>query len=244
MLPSKLYVARGRPPRPAQAAERDACQAVRDSEWEGREIARARAGLDQNIALEVPYWDVARGKVRRGRGRLRLCHACCWRLRRALDGARGAARLHTSRQADDSDDEPPDEGAAAADYLTPFLPPGLGAGGLTREQCLGARERCLRALKDRLVERANIIQAGGGACGFSRLPLPALCCARARAAAARRKPTPRAAASRAAAGRRAASTTSGPRLCAARPRSRATATRCRRRRRRSTSAAARRPRSA
>jgi hypothetical protein len=61
-------------------------------------------------------------------------------------------------QAEDSDDEPPDEASSAADYLTPFLPPGLGAGGMTREQCLAVRERCLRALKDRLVQRANIIQ--------------------------------------------------------------------------------------
>jgi hypothetical protein len=33
-----------------------------------------------------------------------------------------------------------------------------GAGSLTREQALAVRERCLRALKDRLIERANIIQ--------------------------------------------------------------------------------------
>lgn len=65
-------------------------------------------------------------------------------------------QIHT--QADDSDDEPPDESGSAADYLTPFLPPGLTGGGMSREHCLGVRERCLRALKDRLVERANIIQ--------------------------------------------------------------------------------------
>lgn len=41
------------------------------------------------------------------------------------------------------------------------MPAGNGGGGgaLTREQCLGVRERCLRALRDRLVERADIIQA-------------------------------------------------------------------------------------
>lgn len=62
------------------------------------------------------------------------------------------------RQAEDSDDEPADESSSGADYLAPFLPPGAGAGGLAREQCLAAREAALRALKDRLVERANIIQ--------------------------------------------------------------------------------------
>jgi hypothetical protein len=72
-------------------------------------------------------------------------------------------------QADDSDDEPADSEAAAYDYLLPFLPPGMAsvgssaasAGSLTREQALAVRERCLRALKDRLIERANIIQVRG-----------------------------------------------------------------------------------
>jgi hypothetical protein len=43
-----------------------------------------------------------------------------------------------------------------------------GAGSLTREQALGVRERCLRALKERLIERANIIQvrAWAWACAF------------------------------------------------------------------------------
>lgn len=65
-------------------------------------------------------------------------------------------------QAADSDDEPADSEATAHDYLLPFLPPGMalagGAGSLTREQGLSVRERCMRALKDRLIERANIIQ--------------------------------------------------------------------------------------
>ena len=33
---------------------------------------------------------------------------------------------------------------------------------LTREQALDVREKCLRALKDRLIERANIIQVCKG----------------------------------------------------------------------------------
>jgi hypothetical protein len=49
--------------RALQQSERDVAQAVRDSEWESREVARVRAGQEQGIALEVPYWDVARGKV-------------------------------------------------------------------------------------------------------------------------------------------------------------------------------------
>jgi hypothetical protein len=61
-------------------------------------------------------------------------------------------------QAKDSDDEPEEVQAAAHDYLSPFLPSALGAGSLTREQALEVREKCLKALKDRLIERANIVQ--------------------------------------------------------------------------------------
>lgn len=116
-----------------QAAEKEVLQHVRDSEWEGREIGRTRSNQEQSIALEAPYYDICR------------------------------------IQADDSDDEPADSEAAAYDYLLPFLPPGMAsvgssaasgsAGSLTREQALAVRERCLLALKDRLIERANIIQA-------------------------------------------------------------------------------------
>merc|ERR1719453_676012 len=47
------------------------------------------------------------------------------------------------------------------DYLTPFLqdPISVTDPPLSREEALQAREACLRSLKDRLVERANIVQS-------------------------------------------------------------------------------------
>ena len=47
------------------------------------------------------------------------------------------------------------------DYLTPFLiiPIGPHDLPLSREEALQARDSCLRSLKDRLVERANIVQS-------------------------------------------------------------------------------------
>lgn len=44
----------------------------------------------------------------------------------------------------------------------PFLPPGMTGTSITlsREQALDVREKCLKSLKDRLIERANIIQVG------------------------------------------------------------------------------------
>ena len=47
------------------------------------------------------------------------------------------------------------------DYLTPFLPRSLTANAkpLDRQEALKARDECLHALKDRLVERATIVQS-------------------------------------------------------------------------------------
>lgn len=49
----------------------------------------------------------------------------------------------------------------------PFLPPGMTGMSITlsREQALDVREKCLKSLKDRLIERANIIQVSGAVCG-------------------------------------------------------------------------------
>jgi hypothetical protein len=64
-------------------------------------------------------------------------------------------------QAQDSDDEPEEVAGEGGDYLSPFLPSGMGAHQLTRPEALLVREKALAALKDRLVERANIIQVRG-----------------------------------------------------------------------------------
>ena len=57
---------------------------------------------------------------------------------------------------------------AAVDYLTPFMPSStiegsassgvVGSGRLERGEAQRARDACLKSLKDRLLERANIIQ--------------------------------------------------------------------------------------
>lgn len=38
-------------------------QAVRDSEWEVSEISRTRTAQEQNITLEMPYYDIVRIKA-------------------------------------------------------------------------------------------------------------------------------------------------------------------------------------
>lgn len=50
--------------RALQQAEKDCIQAVRDSEWEIKEIVRTRSNQEQNITLETPYYDIVRIQVR------------------------------------------------------------------------------------------------------------------------------------------------------------------------------------
>ncbi len=48
--------------------------------------------------------------------------------------------------------------AKSADYLTPFLLNVTDVTKISKDEAKEARESCLRALKDRLLDRANIIQ--------------------------------------------------------------------------------------
>ena len=57
------------------------------------------------------------------------------------------------------DDENEAENKAVHDYLSSFLLPVAAQRPLTHEECKEVRKACLRALKDRLIDRANIIQA-------------------------------------------------------------------------------------
>ncbi|CAM9226675.1 unnamed protein product [Heterosigma akashiwo] len=51
-----------------------------------------------------------------------------------------------------------DPARGLVDYLTPFLQNVQDPRSLTQQEALRARDACLKALKDRLIERANIIQ--------------------------------------------------------------------------------------
>ncbi|PNW72944.1 hypothetical protein CHLRE_14g612700v5 [Chlamydomonas reinhardtii] len=62
-------------------------------------------------------------------------------------------------KAEESEEEEEEAAEATYDYLSPFLPTLLGTQQLSRGQALEVREKALKALKDRLIERANIIQA-------------------------------------------------------------------------------------
>ena len=61
-------------------------------------------------------------------------------------------------KAEESDEEEEEEKEVEYDHLSPFMPPLIGEQPLTKDQALDVRDKCLRALKERLIERANIIQ--------------------------------------------------------------------------------------
>ena len=60
---------------------------------------------------------------------------------------------------EEDDDGDKDEEKVEHDYLSPFLPVVIGGRSLKKSEAMETREKCLKALKDRLIERANIIQA-------------------------------------------------------------------------------------
>ena len=62
----------------------------------------------------------------------------------------------SQEESDDDDDE--GEEKIVLDYLTPYLPAVIAGHALTKEEALDVRDKCLKALKDRLIERANNIQ--------------------------------------------------------------------------------------
>ena len=60
---------------------------------------------------------------------------------------------------EESEEEEETGEVVESDYLSPFLPPLIAGTSLSKAQAFEVREKCLRALQDRLIERANIIQA-------------------------------------------------------------------------------------
>lgn len=62
------------------------------------------------------------------------------------------------KTAEESDDEEEAEQDAGFDYLEPYMPPIIPGHDLTVSEAAEAKEGCLTALKERLIDRANIIK--------------------------------------------------------------------------------------
>ena len=81
---------------------------------------------------------------------------------RSSERAAQASRSRQNRRMAEMEpeaDEAEGEEKQESDYLSPFLPPMIAGQSITSGQAFEVRDKALRALQDRLIERANIIQA-------------------------------------------------------------------------------------
>lgn len=115
-------------------AEKALAVSIRKAEADTTKILESRVAEEKDISLDVSVYDTARNAA--------LMSVKAAEAKKLGDGgASGATR--------------------SWDYLTPFLPAGWHPGDrpLLREEAVAAHDACLRALKDRLIEKANMIQA-------------------------------------------------------------------------------------
>ena len=127
-----------------QAAERECINEIRDYDRQTKEILKKRDYEEQAIEEAIEEAE-------------RLSPGSKLPVPQHLDVSvydTARSKLNTEQEEEEEDEVP-------HDYLTPFLqePIGVDDDPLSREDALQAREACLRSLKDRLVERANIVQS-------------------------------------------------------------------------------------
>ncbi len=124
-------------PKPAQfeeefqnvlSAEKDCYAAVRDSERETQEILQMRKREEARVVLDKSIFETAREK--------------------AKDDTK---KDNVGEEAEEKDER-------QVDYLNPFLQNVADPKNPSRDEAQSARDSCLKALKERLLERANIIQ--------------------------------------------------------------------------------------
>ncbi|GBG34883.1 Dynein regulatory complex subunit 7 [Hondaea fermentalgiana] len=109
-------------------AEKDCYQTIRDMEREIQDILALRKREEANVVLNKSIFDTARER---------------------------------SKQQVVKDTETKEEEAKNplhVDYLTPFLQDAKDLAKISRAEAEAARDACLKSLKERLLERANIIQ--------------------------------------------------------------------------------------
>ena len=136
-----------------QAAERDCLNEVRDAERQAKDLLKKRA--EEEAAIEETIADdaeaAASGRPKQGKESKVPPHLV-------------VSVYDTQRHKYAEQEETEEEKAASQvphDYLTPFLPHPIAVNDppLAKDDAFQARDGCLKALKERLVERANIVQS-------------------------------------------------------------------------------------
>ncbi|KAJ3367026.1 hypothetical protein GGF32_000087 [Allomyces javanicus] len=111
-------------------AEQACLHAVKASDREIKEILMARQAEERSIQLVVSLFDTIRNKT----------------------DVASELEKENQKQAEEASKE------ASVDYLSPFLLNVGNPSALTRDEALTVRDACLKAMKERLVEKAAIIQ--------------------------------------------------------------------------------------
>ncbi|KAI9348730.1 hypothetical protein DFJ73DRAFT_834662 [Zopfochytrium polystomum] len=112
-------------------AEQACAQAIKASEREIAEILQARAAEERDVVLTTSIYDTVRNNI----------------------------RIPNEEEKDSHKKEEEEAKGADLDYLSPFLVNHPSQNGLTKEEAQAVKDSCLKSLKERLIEKANIIQS-------------------------------------------------------------------------------------
>lgn len=111
-------------------AEQACAFAIKSSEREVSEILQARMTEEKDVALTTSIYDTIRNNI----------------------------RLPNEDEKDLHKKEEEESKASDLDYLSPFLVNHQNSGNLSKEDAQTVKDACLKSLKERLIEKANIIQ--------------------------------------------------------------------------------------
>ncbi|KAI8817432.1 uncharacterized protein EV422DRAFT_622654 [Fimicolochytrium jonesii] len=110
-------------------AEQNCLAAIKTSDREVNEILNNRQGEEKEVLLNISVHDTLRNQT----------------------------KLPSEEKKETSKDEE-ESNKTDLDYLSPFLVSYSNPSHLAREECIAIKDACLKAFKERLIEKANIIQ--------------------------------------------------------------------------------------
>ncbi|KAJ3291052.1 hypothetical protein HDU79_002720 [Rhizoclosmatium sp. JEL0117] len=111
-------------------SEQACIQAIKNSDREVSEILQARAAEEKDISLVISVYDTIRNNT----------------------------KLVSEEEKENHKGEEEESKTADLDYLSPFLVNYPNQHSLGRSEAVAVKDACLKSLKERLIEKANIIQ--------------------------------------------------------------------------------------
>ncbi|KAJ3246304.1 hypothetical protein HDU78_007388 [Chytriomyces hyalinus] len=112
-------------------SEQACIQAIKNSEREVAEILQARNSEEKEISLVIPVYDTIRNNT----------------------------KVVSVEEKENHKGEEEESKATDLDYLSPFLVNYPNQYALTRSEAAAVKDACLKSVKERLIEKANIIQS-------------------------------------------------------------------------------------